>query len=217
MKRNRILIISAFALALPLTARALPVKFPDCANTVQVKDPAGGAGTYLNEDCTVLYVLPNAGLLTIKGYRPYPRLDVNCDRLNQNDVDEDNFAKYKASTSARLVEYERQIAENEENLRDGLIPAGKSAQDLQAQIDALVDDMTKLRAKIATMEQQDDASRISVANIPGGSGTFLIQNSWSNLVAAYQKANPKLKVIKMPIDESFLSMNERKSDASDAT
>lgn len=199
-------------------AYAVPVKYPDCAKRNSIVHPPGSGGAYFNEDCTAIYVLPPLlGSLMVNGYTPNATLPTECDRLDLLGKEQANIDQFSAISMQRMVRLNQRIAELEQNLQDGLIPVGKSPEDLQNEIDSLVAQIVKEKAQLKTIQDQDDDEKFKIAQIEGGRGKFLIQNDYSAMLKAYQKANPGKQVQRMILDQGFLSLNEEISDKSNAT
>jgi hypothetical protein len=199
-------------------AYAVPVKYPDCAKQNAIVHPDGSGGAYFNETCTAIYVLPPlVGVLTVNGYTPSANLQTQCTRLSTLESDQLNIDQFNLASSTRLLKYNQRISEIEQNLQDGLIPVGKTAADLQKEIDSLIDTIAKERGQLATLQDQDDNQKYKIAAVEGGRGKFLVMNQWSDVLKAYQKANAGKQVQRMILDQSFLSMNEQVPDKSNAT
>lgn len=220
MKSLNLKVLAAIVcgLVLPQLSLAVPVKFPDCAKSVRVEDVPGGMGSVFNEDCTVLYVLPPLkSALTVNGYVPSANLPVQCDRLRKIEEDSNALEEVSSSTTRRLRKLALELEEIEENLSSGLIPVGQTRQSMEARMDALMDKMTKMRGDLITWQGQNDTKKLNFSKVQGGHGKFLMQSSMPELLKAYREANPRLRVVEMPIDQAFLSINETKADESNSS
>lgn len=218
MKFDNKKLIFVLGLLLPIASHAVPVKFPACANNVKVTDVPGGQGSVLNEDCTVLYVLPaQTGSLSVNGYVPSANLSIQCDRLRKIEQDSNNLEEVSSSTTRRLKKMAEELEQIEANLNDGLVPVGQTRESMEARMEALSDKMTKMRGDLITWQGQNDTKKLNFSKIEGGRGKFLMQTKMPSLLEEYKKANPRLRVVEMPIDQGFISINEVKNDESSSS
>lgn len=218
MKFTKIKLTAAILVAAPLLAQAVPVKNPDCSKIRRINEVPGSSGSYFNADCTTLYILPpRRGLLTVNGYQPSPNIGIQCERLKKIELDSTGLQDVILSYTERLKRYSEEIKEIEDNLRNGLIPIGETADSLEAKIDALVDKASAVRLKIVEMQDQDDTAKLKFSKAEGGRGTFLMESTFPELLQAYRDANPGVKVMAMPIDQTFLSINEERHEDNDAS
>jgi hypothetical protein len=201
-------------LGLTSTAFATPVKYPSCALTTKVKDVAGSNGHFFDETCRVLYVLPpQISSMEITGYRPAANLDRQCEDLKDLEQISSDLRKLIKLRTERLLQYEKDIQEIEANLKAGLVPIGKSTQDLEERVDALTEKIAAGRKQIQDWRKQDNLDKLNFSKIEGGRGNFLVRSRMSELLAAYREANPKFQIREMVLDQAFLSANQQKVDA----
>lgn len=209
--------LAALIFALPLWSHAVPVKNPDCARTVKINEVPGSSGAFFNETCTALYVLPpRLGSMTISGYMASPNIGVQCGRLADTEKDEAALQDIVLTNTLRLQQYSHDVLDMENSLKQGLIPVGQTADSMQLKIDKLMERMATLRTQNFTWQAQDDDAKLKFSKAEGGRGSFLIQSTFSQLLAAYRAANPGLTILPMVIDQSYLSINEQKPDDSPA-
>lgn len=194
-------------------AGAVPVKYPACAKFVTKVDVPGGQGSFFNQDCTAIYVLPpTRGAMTVNGYVPSANLSVQCDRLRKIEEDSNNLEDISASTTRRLKKLAAELEEIETNLEAGLVPVGQTRESLEKRMDELMEKMTKLRTELVTWQGQNDTKKVNFAKVEGGRGKFVVESAMTKLLQDYKTANPRLNVLAMPVDQAFLSINEVKAD-----
>lgn len=211
----RIWAVAALSASFPLSSQAIPVKFPECAKRVSYNEVSGGRGAVFNEDCTVLYVLPPpVGALRISGYKASSELSYRCQRLSIIDRETTDLEKISANETVRLKKLSDKRLEMLENLDAGLVPVGETPESMQAKIDQMMDQMDKIRDRIVKYQKQNNDKKLDFAKEPAARGRFTLMNPMAEILAAYKKANPKLRVVPMPIDQAFLSVNEVKPEDS---
>lgn len=213
--KSKIWAVAALSAWLPLSSNAVPVKFPECAKHVNYNEVPGGRGAVFNDDCTVLYVLPPpVGSLSISGYKTSAELGSRCQRLSIIDRETTDLEKISANETVRLKKLSDKRLEMQENLDLGLVPVGETPESMQAKIDQMMDQMDKIRDRIVKYQEQNNKKKLDFAKEPAGRGQFSIMNPMAEILQAYKKANPKLRVVPMPIDQAFLSVNEIKPEDS---
>jgi len=213
---NKALLLIAFS-AGAWESGAVPVKFPECATQVKVTDVPGSAGYVFNEDCTAIYVLPALrGKLSVDGYRANRDIDRKCARLSKVEADSDELQGLIQESTRRLKAVMNERAELEENLREGLVPVGQTREGIRARIKELFEDADTERAQIRKWQKENDESKLSVANEEGGRGRFSLESESSAILQAYRTANPRLRVLPMPVDQAYLSINETKPGDTEA-
>lgn len=222
MKFNNVTMTIALGFLLPAllpdTSHAVPVKFPSCSGNVKVTDVAGGQGSVLNEDCTTLYVLPPLkGGLSVNGYVPSANLSVQCDRLRKIEEDSNNLEDVSSSTTRRLKKMAEELEQIESNLEAGLVPVGQTKESMEARIESLMDKMTKMRSDLILWQGQNDTKKLNFSKIEGGRGKFIMETTMPKLLEAYRTANRNLRVLEMPIDQAYLSINEVKNEESNSS
>jgi|GEM_PF-3082721 len=196
----------------PALSLAVPVKYSACP-AVTVHPVKNGSGAFLSEDCKTLYVLPpQKGHLEISGYRPSVNLNLQCERLEKIEEQEKNLAELLALYSKRRLDNEKDIQKMEQDLRDGLIPQGKSVEEVQNEIARKEEQIEKLTNQTFETEEKADERKLRFSRGEGGRGVFLMEMSLSDLVKEYQKENPGLRVMPLPVDQSFISANEQTYD-----
>lgn len=216
MNFTKLLFIAALSAA-AWESVAVPVKFPECANSVKITDVPGSGGYVLNENCTVLYVLPALrGKLSIEGYKANRDLDQKCGRLSKTEGDSNDLTDLIRNSTKRLKNLQAEREELEENLREGLVPVGQTRETIRQRIKELLEDADTERAQIRKWIKENDEDKLRVAYEEGGRGRFVMQSETSAILEAYRAANPKLQVMPMPVDQAYLSINEVKPDDSDA-
>jgi hypothetical protein len=210
MKIVNLFLIAAVGMA-AWESGAVPVKFPECANSVSVTDVPGSAGYVLNEDCAVLYVLPALrGQLSVDGYRANRDIERKCAWLSNAEADSDDLQGLIRDSTKRLQAIMQEREELEENLREGLIPVGQTRETVRTRIKELLEDSDNERARIRKWQKENDEDKLRVANEIGGQGRFTLQSESAAVLEAYRKANPRLRVLPMPLDQAYLSINEVK-------
>ena len=195
----------------------MPVKFPACAKSVKITEVPGSAGYVLNEDCSVLYVLPALrGKLSVNGYRANHDLNKNCARLSKAADDSSELMDLIRSSTKRLKDLQEEREEMEENLREGLVPVGQTRDTVRQRIKELLEDADAERAQIRKWSKENDEDKLRIANEEGGRGRFVLQSDTSVIIEAFRSANPNLRVLPMPVDQAYLSINEVRPDDSEA-
>lgn len=208
------LTVSLVLLMLSPFAKALPVKNPSCAKNIRVQEIEGGSGSFFNEDCSVLYVLPPLfGDLQVTGYVAPANLNELCAQYRDIDEDRKNLQQTLTLSSRRLADMQKELNQIDTNLREGLLPVGQSRESLEARYKQLLKDSADLRDTIDKMQNQADNRRLAFSKAQAGRGNFTISNSYARLLNDYRSANPSIASIQaMPIDQSYLSVNEQLSD-----
>lgn len=197
---------------------AVPVKFPDCAKSTKVNDVSGSSGYVLNEDCSVVYVLPALrGKLSVSGYRANANIDLKCSRLNDIESDSSDLQRLIRESTKRLQNIMQEREQLEENLRMGLVPVGQTREQVRQRIKELFEDADTERGQIRKWQKENDEDKLRTANEQGGVGRFILESSTSALIEAFKKANPKLRIVPMPVDSAYLSINEIKPDDSETS
>lgn len=211
--KTSVFILLSMTSATSLVTFAAPVKFPECAKFVRVTDIPGGYGSLLNEDCTVLYVLPPLkGVLEVNNYTPSANITGQCSRLKNIEQEANEIQDLALINIQRITRYAKEIKQIEENLSQGLVPIGESVESMEDKMDALILKIDALRAKISTWQDQVDKKKLTFAQAEGGRGVFTMESSFSEILESYKAANPRLRVVPMPIDQAYLSINEVKAD-----
>lgn len=190
------------------SAYAIPAKYNKCTN-IKIKDVPGSSGTFLSEDCSKVYVLPpRVASLTVSGFTQNANLENNCEELSHLEEIEKNDSETAAIYSRRLAKNAEMIASHEQALNSGLLPMGKSREDLENEIDLLLEKNTQIRKKLLTEDQDLIKRKLRAGADYGGWGAFLIQNNYDELVHQFREANPNLSFERMPLDQSFISIVE---------
>lgn len=203
----------AFAAIIPGLSQAVPIKNAECAKNVQIQDVRGSSGRYFNEDCTVVYVLPPlVGQLSVSNYTPDASINDLCAKLAQIDKEGLNNQSVITANSTRLLDISNQVMEIEKNIKEGLVPVGQTRESMEARMDQLLEQGDKLRDRISKWEALNNATRLTFAQGEGGRGRFTIASTYQKLLSDYQRANPRVSVQPMPIEQSYLSVNEQLPD-----
>jgi hypothetical protein len=186
------------------------VKFNACAQAHPIQNVEGSSGAFYNADCSTIYVLPpQNGRLTISAFQPGADLDLRCGRVRTVEDDEYNMDKIADSMSRQLLKLETQIEVLQKDLEQGLTPVGLTEEQTNQKIDDLTDRMVKERGQLDALMKQKSDERLTLSAEEGGRGTFVLTGAYTDLLKAYQKANPGVAVERLPLDESFLSFNKQ--------
>ncbi|MBX3022680.1 MAG: hypothetical protein KF799_13490 [Bdellovibrionales bacterium] len=200
----------------PSLSFAIPVKYPKCS--VKLREVNGGSGAILNEDCTQAYVLPpRVSRLQISGYNETANLSFICNRLTSLESTQTNIQSVREAFSRRMKNMALEIEKREAELNDGLVPIGRTHDDMEKEIDDLIVKIADLNAKLGALDQDYVTKKSNLAQNEGGWGRFLIEIRYSELIQAYQRANPSITFVRMPIDQSFISVVDRVSGDANAT
>ncbi len=215
MKLFNVMILVLLA---PAVGWAVPVKFAACAKNVKLQTPKNSSGVFFNETCDTAYVLPpQVGTLKIFNLVPTGDLANTCQQYT------DTEAAISAITSslklhALLIEsYAKKIQEYSENLEEGLLPVGMTADQMEEKIDELLTKMNdKQNAYLESIENLR-ASKVYFAKAEGATGKFYLVSELNKLVSEYQKKNPSIQFFPMPLEQSYISINQKSANATDST
>lgn len=208
MKHLNIIII--LVALLPVSAFAVPVKFSKCETKVSLKEPKNGAGVFFNESCDIAYVLPpQSGGLEIVGLKPTGNLEQVCKQYNDIEESISSMVSSLKLYTKRIESYSQQAQAHQDNLDEGFVPEGMSIADVEAKIDELLDKTDEYQQKYTNSIEGLKDLKSYYARTEGAVGKFLIESNYVDLVNEYQKKNPSLQFVRMPMEQSYIMINEK--------
>jgi hypothetical protein len=211
MKFLNILMVTGLLTAISSSdAFAVPVKFPACATTTKIKEVPGGNGVVFNEACDQAYVLPpQSGSFSMMGLAATGNLELVCGQYN------DIEAAMKSTTDTikiyadRIDSLAKKAKVLQDQLDEGLIPVGETIDTVEQKIDDLMEKGAGYQDKYIKSMDSLRSLKEYYARTEGATGKFLMESKFANLVAAYQQANPHIHMERMPLEQSYLMINEK--------
>ncbi len=199
--------------SLPAPSYAVPVKFADCAKSTKITAPKNASGVYFNETCDTAYVLPpETGSLQFFGLRPTGNVELVCKQYN--DIEEaitSNVASIKMFNQ-RIESYSQKAQEYMDNLEEGLVPVGMTIEEVEEKIDDLILKADIFRKHYDETFQSLKGMKAYYAMIEGAVGKFMLESKYNQLVEEYQKKNPSVHFVRMPLEQSYIMINEKAHD-----
>lgn len=194
---------------LPMGAQAVPIKFSECAKKIQLKTPKNATGVFFNDTCDTAYVLPpEAGSLKIHSLNLNDEANFCKDFNDVSDSVSSLISSLKLSTTM-IERYNLQAQEILTNLEAGLLPAGMTLEEVEAKIEDL-DQKAKEKQKLyLELVKELIGLKTFYANAPVAKGKFFLESNFDDLVSEYQKQNPNIFFTKIPLEQSYIMINEK--------
>jgi len=179
-----------------------PVKFPSCAQNMQVKKVPNGTGIFFDETCTVAYVLPpSKGRLEINGLAPNMNLGL-CP----------SYENLQKSLNTLNAQFNRIIekmtnpsgggSNNDTSIGSDTSIDGNSGSSEPGEIkpidEALIAELDKISVLIEKTEKAMQPFRNDKKGVAVGKINYSLE--WNDLVEAYQEANPKIHFERLPLE-----------------
>jgi hypothetical protein len=184
------------------TGSAQPTLFNDCQD-IPIHPVPGGAGVFFSDDCKTAYVLPAAtGSLTITGMTVSENLR-RCPMF-------ESYTSIMAQQADRLEKLAKQISasgvdtsENDSTLFPGPASGGSSisAEDMQ-QLLKDFEDVKKLNVDI------NDTIK-DYLQLEGSTAQGILNADQTEMVNAYEKANPSIHMVALTVEDAHLHINKR--------
>ena len=203
---------------LPSLCWATPMKFSKCSKELKLKEVSWGSGVLFDETCERAYVLPpRFGSMEITGLNPTGNLELVCGEYEDIEHSMKSMTSSLKSQSKRIERLNKKVIQYEEYLEDGLVPVGMTIEDVEDKIDELLDKGDTQQEKYIKLWTGLKNLKAFYANLEGATGKFILESKYSDLVAEYQKKNPSIQFYKMPLEQSYLSINEKTPEDGDPT
>ncbi len=213
----KLLTLLSLITILPLSGYATPVKFANCNTSVKLKSPKNASGVYFNDNCDTAYVLPpETGSFQISGLLPTGNLQLVCQAYNDIEQTIANTISSLKMSSARIESFSKKAQDYMDNLEDGLVPVGMTAEEVDEKIDELLTKSTSYQAQFIKSFNDLKSLKAYYAKTEGAVGKFLLESDYVKLVEEYQKKNPSIHFVRIPIEQSYIMINEKtKSETED--
>lgn len=194
----------------PLSSYAVPVKFSKCEEKISLKAPKNASGVFFDETCSTAYVLPpQSGSLELFQLRPTGNLELVCEQYN--DIEESISAMTSSLRmySQRIESYNQKAHDYLMQLNEGLIPSGMTIEDVEAKIDELLNKVEDYQTKYTNSINSLKNLKAYYARTEGAVGQFLLESNYVALVNEYQQNNPHVHFVRMPLEQSYIMINEK--------
>ena len=175
--------IGLMLLTAALGAEAQPVFNAQCAKTINLRSPPGGAGVYFDRECKVAYVLPpTSGTVSVAGIARTSGLD-HCTILN-------NFTQVFEIKSQQLADLVKRGIPRSSNPGNGspLFP-----RQPEQPTDPVDENVTKYLDELGKLQDAYVKSRDKLRvfwEMPGATAQITYEVRHQDLVEQYQRLNP---------------------------
>lgn len=204
MKKNiKVVLILALQTLVPALAFAgPPVKYPNCAKSLQVKAVPNGSGVFFDETCSVAYVLPPMqGKLEINGLTPNTNLRLCASYEQSMTILESNWAHLKAVSdqiNQSLKPKTNDSSIGDDTSIDGSGPVSSPAPQVVVVDPRLDQEYQSTLARIVQTQQamalfENDKKGVAV-------GKINYFTNWNELVEKYKDLNPKIHFERLPLE-----------------
>jgi hypothetical protein len=202
-----VLALPLIATTLASTAYAVPVKFAACAKDIRIKEVPNGTGVLFSEKCDQAYVLPpKSGTVSLLGVGPSGNTADVCKGYGNIEKAITSTTASIAATAARIESYNQKIKKIEDQIEEGLIPIGTTVASLEAKVKELKENLNEDNDLYIKSFNDLMVIKQGYSVMPAASGSFALESNYTELVAAYQAANPDIFMAKMPMEQSYLSI-----------
>lgn len=211
-------LLIALLILMPSFSWAVPVKFSKCQDKTNFQEVKWGSGVLFDESCEVAYVLPpRFGSLEVVDLRETGNLELVCGQYNDIEEAMKSITSSLKMYTKRIERLADRINEYETYLEEDLIPDGMTIDDVEDKIDELLNDSESYQEKYTKSWTGLKKIKEFYARTEGATGKFLMESKYSDLVAEYQKKNPDIQFVRMPLEQSYLMINEKAPKNEDPT
>jgi len=194
------------------TAQAVPQKYDECS--LEINEPEKSSGFYLSSDCKKAYVLPpTAGKMTVQAYRPTGFSQQRCQAIKNLEEENVIYSDLFRSLADTVKQAQEDIDRINSYLQTGLFPDGETRASLMDQIKTKLKDINEIRVLEKDFLESYVTKMGNYASREGGTGSFMIENAYSNLLKDFRELNPNgPSFVRTPIASNSLSIVDKSSD-----